>query len=64
MGLIWAGTLGTMERDRWEGEYPDERVQRTCSMLEDSDSLVGTAGGTRVEHVGQLHEASPQYAEM
>ena len=54
---VWAGEQGTMERDHWESESPDERVKCVRSQLEDSGSLVG-AGGTGVEHVGQLHRAS------
>ena len=53
--LVRVGKLGPMERDRWEREPPDERLERVRSMSEDSISLVGAAGGTGVEHVGQLH---------
>ena len=47
-----------MERDCWDRESLDERVERVRSRSEDSGSLVGAAGGTGVEHVGQLHEGS------
>ena len=57
--LVWAGRLlGPMERDWWERESLDERVERVRSKSKDSGSLVGAAGGTGVEHVEQLHGAS------
>ena len=55
--LVWAGELGPMERDRWERECPDERVERVRSKSEDSGSLVGASGGTGVVHVKQLRGA-------
>ena len=36
MVLVWAGELGPIERDRWERESPDKRVERVRSMSEDS----------------------------
>ena len=53
--LVWAGgLLGPMERECWERESPDEKVERVRSKSVDSDSLVGAAGGTGVEHVAPL----------
>ena len=56
--FVWAGERGPVERDLWERESPEERVERVRSISEDSASLLGAAGGTGVEHVGQLHGAS------
>ena len=60
--LFWAGELSLMESDCWKKKSPEERVERACSMSEDSSSLVGTAGWTGVENVWQLYEASRRYS--
>ena len=58
--LVQAEEWGPLDMDSWEREGPDESVEGVCSMSEDSASLVGAAGGTGVEHDGQLHCARRQ----
>ena len=57
-GFTWWWWCMFLMRDRCEKESPDERVEHVRSKSEDSGSLLGSEGGTGVEHVGLLHGAS------
>ena len=52
--FVWASELDPMESDRWGGR-PPTRGSNACAPCQDFVCLVGAAGETGVEHVGQLH---------